>query len=157
MTTRHDQTQTLSIEFIECRWGLLFFNLHLGEKIFETNFSNVFDPLPSLKHWLEAVAIGVDQCSFQYDPEGDDVCFNFERRCYDFEVFSVGYAYDDEKSYFEGKIGRRQLVEAFYRGFLEYGNSPEFDRDSWAHDCIGEGSSELSEIRSPIIDAFSGS
>ena len=74
-----DETKELKIDFQSVQYGLIYFTLTLGEKSYKTNFSDVFDPILSFKRWLEAVSLGVEQCSFIFDPEGDYVQFDFER------------------------------------------------------------------------------
>ena len=125
------KTLPLGIEFGPVRWGLFYFTLKLGEQTLETNFSDVFDPMLRLKHWLEAIAIGVEQCSFTFDPEGNDIRFTFEQVTYDRAEYRVTYAWSDSDLLLNGNVDRRQLVSAFYDGFLAYDASPEFDRYQW--------------------------
>lgn len=123
----------LTIQFGRVRWGLLHFTLSLGDESVETNFSDVYDPMFRLKHWLEAIAVGVEQCSFSYDPEGNDIRFNFRQVTYDRNEFSVAYSYStkDDEPLLIGDVDRRQLVECFYRGFLDLDASRDFDRYQW--------------------------
>lgn len=85
----------LVIDFGPVRWGLFYFTLKLGEQTLETNFSDVFDPMFRFKHWLEAIAIGVEQSSFTFDPEGDEIRFIFEQVSYDQAEYRVTYSWSD--------------------------------------------------------------
>lgn len=125
------KTLPLGIEFGPVRWGLFYFTLKLGHQTFETNFSDVFDPTYRFKHWLEAIAIGVEQCSFTFDPEGNEIRFTFDQVTYDRAEYRVTHPWSDGELLLNGNVDRRQLVGAFYNGFLTYDASPEFDRYQW--------------------------
>ncbi|MGI8542641.1 MAG: hypothetical protein ACR2MD_04095 [Aridibacter sp.] len=141
-----EKTEKLKVTFNEVKWGLIFFTLKLGEQKFESNFSDVFDPLPNFKAWLEAICIGVPQCSFSYDPEGDEIKFDFERTSYDREIFTVSYAYDNDNIFLSGKVKRKQLVEEFYLRFREFINSEKFARHFWEKIIFSERLTDLLKI-----------
>ena len=128
----------LTIEFGKVRYGLLHFTLSLGDQSFETRFSDVFDPYYRFKHWLEAIAVGVEQCSFSFDAEGPDYRFGFEQPCWNRCEFVLDCPYGTDVPHLKGNVERRQLVEAFYNGFLGFGDSAEFDRREWEVELIGE-------------------
>ena len=130
-TPEFDETKKLEVDFKAVRYGIIYFTLTLGEKSFGTIFSEVFDPLQNFRKWLEAISIGVHQCSFWYDPEGTETKFNFERISFKRELFAVSYYYDDSDVFLSGYIERRQLVEEFYFGFLNFCNSPKFEKYQW--------------------------
>ncbi len=46
-----------------------------GSDTFSVNLSHIYEPLPSLLAWLEAISTGVEQCSFEIDEEGSIVQF----------------------------------------------------------------------------------
>lgn len=125
------KSHPLVIEFGPVRWGLFYFTLKLGDQTFETNFSDVFDPMRRFKHWLEAISIGVEQCSFAFDPEGNEIRFTFEQISYDRAEYRVTHAWSDGDLLLSGNVDRRQLIDAFYSGFLNYDASPEYDRYQW--------------------------
>ena len=91
---------------------------------FEGWFSFVFDPLPALKRWLEAIALGVEQTSFTYCPEGTDLRFSFgramctERTDIEFpryvghhvDLFEIHYVKDINYREFEGEYGTRWIT-----------------------------------------------
>lgn len=128
---KNDESQKLIVDFHKVQYGMMDFTMTIGEKSFETNFSEAFDPIIPFKKWLEAICIGVYQCSFWFDPEGTETKFSFERRFWNADNFTVSYNYDDKEIFLEGKVERRQLVEAFYCGLLDFRDSPRFDVDEW--------------------------
>lgn len=130
--------RNLKVEFTDVRYGLIHFRMTLGEKSYETNFSDVFDPLLRFKHWLEAIAIGVNQCSFSFDPEGDEIKFDFARVSWNKEMFTVSYDYGDEEPFLSDYIDRRQLIEAFYLGLLEFYDSSNLLRENWEVEYMHE-------------------
>ena len=131
-------TKSLKIDFEAVRYGLIYFTITLGDKSFETRFSDVYDPIPSLKKWLEAICIGVQQCSFWFDTEGKDIKFDLARVSYDKELFTVTEPYDDARIFLSDYPDRRQLVEAFYFGLLEFRNSPNFIQEEWEIEYMWE-------------------
>lgn len=134
----NDETLKLIVDFHKVQYGIMDFTLSIGDKTFETNFSEAFDPIISFKHWLEAICIGVYQCSFWYDPEGTEIKFNFERDWHDNNTFTASCYYDDNEIYLTGKVKRRQLIEAFYLGLLKFRESLKFDEDQWEKHYLWE-------------------
>ena len=131
MLAASNDNKKLKINFHEVKYGWIEFTLTLGEKSFQTRFSEVFDPIPDLKKWLEAISIGVQQCSFFFDAEGPEIRFNLERISYDREIFTVSQAYDDSEIFLSDCVDRYQLVEEFYIGLLSFRDSPSFDKREW--------------------------
>ncbi|HUF04421.1 MAG TPA: hypothetical protein VMM38_09625 [Aridibacter sp.] len=131
------EIEELVISFEGVEYGLLEFTLALGEQTYSTRFSEVWDPIIRFKKWLEAISIGVHQCSFWFDTEGSDICFSMERRyCADEAIFKVTYAYEDDEVRLIGKVNPKQLVVAFYKGFLGFWEScPDFE-DEWLGESL---------------------
>lgn len=146
MNSIPDETKELKIDFKAVRYGLIFFTLTLGEKSFETNFSDVFDPILKFKNWLEAICIGVEQCSFSFDPEGNDVKFDFERVTYKREVFTVTDPYDKAEIFLSDKVDRKQLVEELYYGLLNFRDSPKFEKHQWEKELFADRLTSLLKI-----------
>ncbi len=138
MTPTFNGTKALKIDFQSVQYGLIYFTLTLGEKSFETNFSDVFDPILNFKKWLEAICIGVEQCSFWFDTEGQDIKFDFEQTAYDRAVFTVTQPFDDAEIFLSDYVDRRQIVEAFYSGLLNFCNSPKFEKYEWEGNVFSE-------------------
>ncbi len=136
--TNKPKIELLSVDFYEADAGWLRYKLTIGQHSFNDMFSHVFDPLPDLKHWLEAISIGVQQTSFQYDNEGDDIKFDFERVCWDREVLTISEAYENGEIFIKSNIDRRQVVKAFYLGLLTFANSDKFNSQEWEVEYLKE-------------------
>lgn len=139
-------TQKLQVEFTEVIYGLIYFRMTLGEKSYETRFSDVYDPLLSFKHWLEAVSTGVHQCSFSFDTEGSDIKFDFERISWDKEIFTVSYDYGDDPPFLSDYVERRQVVKVFYLGFLEFYESSDQLKKNWEVEYMWERFSAITGL-----------
>lgn len=136
--TKENKIELLTVDFYEVDAGWLRYKLTVGQQSFEDRFSEVFDPLPDLKHWLEAISIGVQQTSFQYDNEGDDIKFDFERVSWDREVLTISEAYEDGKIFINANIERRQIIRAFYLGLLNFARSDKFQSNQWEIEYLKE-------------------
>ncbi len=144
-------TKSLKIDFQSVQYGMMHFTLTLGEKSFETRFSEVYDPILNFRKWLEAICIGVEQCSFSFDTEGKDIKFDLERLTYDREVFTVKQPYDDGEIFLSDYVDRKQLVEAFYFGLLNFRNSPKFEKYQWESDVFAEHLTNLLKLDYEIL------
>jgi len=74
--------EKIKVEFIYCEVGWLRLTISAGGQATELHFSHFLDPLPELKIWLEAIALGVEQVSFSYNPEGSIIKFDFWETSY---------------------------------------------------------------------------
>lgn len=108
----------LRVEYTFAYYGLIYLEITLDDKYFVTNFSDAYDPLGAFKHWLEAICIGIEQCSFSFDPEGAEIRFDFHRRRWNDGVFTARTEYGDEV-FLSDYVSARRLVEVFYCGFLQ--------------------------------------
>lgn len=125
------KTELLTVDFYDADVGWLFYKLTAGQQTFEDRFSHVYDPLPDLKCWLEAISIGVQQTSFKYDNEGNHIKYDLERVCWDREVLTISKVYRDEEVFIKANIDRQQLVKAFYLGLLNFANSDKYSPIDW--------------------------
>lgn len=130
--------EILIVDFYEVEAGWLAFKLTVGQQTYKDRFSHVFDPLPDLKYWLEAISIGVQQTSFQYDNEGEDIKFDFERVCWDREVLTISEAYEDGEIFIQANIDRQQMIKAFYLGLLTFASSDKFISKEWEVEYLKE-------------------
>lgn len=141
-----NETKKLGVNFHTTRYGLIEFTLTINDKSFESNFSDVFDPILNFKRWLEAICIGVEQCSFSFDPEGDEIRFNLERIAYGRAIFTVSYAYDSTDIFLSDYVDRFQLVQEFYYNLLNFRNSPKFRKYQWEGEPFAERLGNLLEM-----------
>jgi hypothetical protein len=119
----------LTVEYYDIDAGWIEIRLKAGDRMYEERMSEVFDPLPDLKRWLEAIAIGVRQTSFTFDNEGNFIKFDFERINAD-GILEVIWN-DGETIEFHAKVVKTQLVEAFYCGMMNMFESAEYDPHQW--------------------------
>jgi len=77
---KKEAIEKLEIEYYDAEAGWINIRLKAGNKIYEERMSHVFDPLPDLKCWLEAIVIGVEQTSFTFDNEGNVIKFDAQRK-----------------------------------------------------------------------------
>ena len=66
MINRKIITENISVDFYDVDAGWIYFKVKVGEQLFDGRFSEVFDPIMDFKKWLEAIAIGVQQTSFDF-------------------------------------------------------------------------------------------
>lgn len=132
------KNEKLIVKFYDVKAGWLSFQIKIGQQFFEGRFSSVFDPILDFKFWLEAIAIGVQQTSFRYNPEGNEIKFNFVKLAWNNEVLIIQDDSEDVEIYIQASIKRKQLVKAFYLGFLTFTNSVEFKSDEWEVEYMKE-------------------
>jgi len=123
--------ETLTVNFHEAKAGFIYYNITTGKQTFNNHFSFCFDPLPRLKCWLEAISIGVQQTSFQYDNEGTYIKFDFKNIFWPEEILTISDADEHNHFFIKTKIERRQLVKAFYYGLLTFARSDKYDPKHW--------------------------
>lgn len=133
------EIKNLVVDFYEVKAGWMSFKLTLDEQVFDSSFSDVFDPILDFKNWLEAAAIGVQKCSFSYDPEGNDIQFEIERISYERgNEFTISEPYENGQIFLKGFVDRKQVVKAFYYGLLNFANSDKFKSEGWEIEYIYE-------------------
>ncbi|MCG3165054.1 MAG: hypothetical protein POELPBGB_00814 [Bacteroidia bacterium] len=135
---RKNKTFNLTVDFYKVDSGCLFYKLTLGKRTFDNVFSAVYDPIIDFKNWLEAISVGVKQCSFEFDTEGSDVRFDFNRVSWDKEVLTISDPSSDYVTFIKGSVNRKQIVEAFYQGLLSFAASDKFISKEWEVEYIHE-------------------
>ena len=146
------RTDKVQIHFDTIENDLFPFNLKIGEQLFSTRFSDVYNPIPDLKHWLEAIAIGAQQTSFIYDTEGQEIKMDFNNED---KAKAVFWVYDNlvnpEKFYYlKAIVYRKQLVEVFYNGLIEFVTAGGFNNTAWEELY----DTSFTYFRSNIIEKF---
>lgn len=131
MKTQKTDIQEINIEFTEVKFGWLKNVIKIGGQIFNDSFSHVFDPLIHYKHWLESIAIGAQQTSFNYDNEGNQIKFDFEQVTYERCEFSIAEYFNPERIFIKATIDRQQLVKAFYISLFSFYFSKSFNSRDW--------------------------
>ncbi len=96
---------------------------------FETHASNVFDPIPDLRAWLEAIVRG-ESARVLIDEEGEytDLCA-YPRP--DGMCRVVVYKTSDSKPIMDIRLSGRQLVGSFYAAMHTLSTDEALFRDQW--------------------------
>ena len=128
----------LNFKIYEISAGWIFFGITLNKRVFKGCFSEVFDPLLDLKHWLEAIAIGVQQTSFSYNPEGEIIRFDFQQVAWNKQVLTISEVGDKPTVFLTGDVIRHQLVKSLYLGLLSFANSSKYKAEEWEIETMGE-------------------
>lgn len=131
------QKQNLTIKFCECDAGWISMLLTSGEISLKLRLSHIYDPLPDMLAWLEAIVIGVEECGFSVDEEGAFVNFSAHKqlRADDqsrvYTVLNVVPQYD--VPHLQVTLPTFDLVDIFYRAIREFADSPEYVRTQWEY------------------------
>ena len=143
------EAKNLVVNFWSQDRGFIFFKISIGESIFESRFSDVFDPIPHLRAWLESITTGVEQCSFSYATEGEDPTFNYHSRYGNSpDVFFEGEnEYNEKTRGVYARVDRHQFVNAFYTTFLDFLSSETFINTDWDAEM-------RSSFKSKIIEEY---
>lgn len=128
---REAHTERINVDFYKADAGWICFKVKVGEQIFDGRFSEVFDPILDFKKWLEAIAIGVQQTSFDFDPEGNDIKFDFKRVCWNREVLTICEPYEDGEVFIKANVNRKQVVKEFYMGLINFSKSDKYNPTEW--------------------------
>ena len=116
----------LEIDIQSCEAGCIYFNINLGKQCIKITASSVFDPFDDILSWLEAIAVGVNRCSFTIDEEGTKKIFELkytDDNIYKFILFS------DDKVILEAYIDKVQFINSFYSSFVNFYNSDKYNKD----------------------------
>lgn len=154
-TAVKSEIENLIVDFYEVKAGWIYFKLSFGENSFNTRFTQVFDPIIDFKNWLEALAIGVKQCSFEFDIEGDDIKFDFDRIHWDKEFFAVSEAYENGEVFLKAQVSRKQVVSALYWGLIHFAETNTDFSDEWEIQYVKERLCNFLKIdESKLIDTL---
>lgn len=137
--------QNLAVKFGDCDVGWISMLLTVGEHSLIVQMSHWLDPLPDMLAWLEAIAIGVEECGFRVDREDGDffdaegAFFNFsasKQPCASHEhrastIFNVTPPYGAQP--LQVTLPTYDLVGIFYRAFREFADSSAYVREQWEY------------------------
>lgn len=138
-TNTHDPEKPvikpLEVDFYDSKSGFIYFRVRSGNQTFEGFFMEVFDPIWSFKHWLEAVSTYVQQTSFWFDMM-HHVRFNLQQgnSCMVLTI-SQDTTYKPE-IYIKAPVDRKQMVRAFYEGFVSFLGSNRYISECWEHTTL---------------------
>jgi len=135
---KKDKVKNLQVKFSDAVAGCLPIQLKAGNKKYVDCFSCYWDPLPDLKHWLEAIVIGVEQTSFTYDNEGQNIKFDAQSLWIDREkkyLFTITWI-EGNRVEFQVVVDRKQMIGAFFNGFVKYFKSDKYNPLEWEFHAI---------------------
>ena len=127
----------LTVKFGDCDAGWIRMLLTVGESSLTVRLSHIYDPLPDMLAWLEAITIGVEECGFRVDEEGAFVNFSAHKqlRADDqsrvYTVINIVPQYDVQP--LQAIMPTTDLVAAFYRAFRTFADSPGYVRKQWEY------------------------
>lgn len=129
--------QNLTVKFCDCNAGWISMLLTFGESSLTIRLSHIYDPLPDMLAWLEAIVIGVEECGFRVDEEGAYVNFSASKQSFasnehrSYTILNVEPQYDMPP--LQLTLPTFDLVGIFYRAFREFADSPEYVRTQWEY------------------------
>lgn len=129
--------QNLSVKFGDCDAGWISMLLTSGNSSLRLRLSHVYDPLPDMLAWLEAVVIGVEECGFRVDEEGAFVNFSAHKQLRTddqsrfYTALNIVPQYDVPP--LQATLPTYDLVEIFYRAFRAFADSSEYVREQWEY------------------------
>ena len=126
-------------EIVACEAGWIDLDLSAGVQLIELSLSAVFDPMPQLLVWLEAIALGVQECGFDLDEEGhlrtlharQDNFYDHARSipAVQFSVCAGGLG-QGGRLLFSVQVERHVLVGSLYRCFRDFAVT-RYDPREW--------------------------
>lgn len=101
-------------------------------------FSSVFCAFGAFVKFLEAIAVGVEECAFGWDPEGPDGSFSWRRASHDGTGF-LSVVWRSKTSFrYVVRIDGKRAVRALYGAFREFVGSESYDPIRYERMTIGE-------------------
>lgn len=150
---RDSLVDTLIMELRDCKYGWICMNLVCGHRRLRFEMSHVFDPVPCFMKWMEQLVSDQEVCEFKTNEEGPEKQFlgiNLSNGLIEFVVKDLN---NKPTEFWRSTLRRRQLIETIYRGFQQYGKSPDYDPREWEIQTLGEWLEERTgRKQSEILD-----
>lgn len=158
MAMKEQPNQNLSVKFGDCDAGWISMLLTSEESSLSVRLSHIYDPLPKMLAWLEAITIGVEECGFRVDEEGVFVNFSARREFRASENWRAYTALNIVPEYdiqpLQVTLPTYDLVGIFYRTFREFADSSAYVREQWEYSTLEQAMYEQSGMTaSAWIDA----
>jgi hypothetical protein len=149
----NSEINRISVDFKLVYGGWIYFKITAGEDYYETQFSAVYDPIKSLKKWLEALTIEPYMCGFQYDNEGEEIIWSFIQIAQNTGIFCVAKHNLDIKNdiYIVSYADRKQVVRNIYLSFWNFFKSEQYKSEEWENEYLGDNP-EL--FQSNIVETY---
>lgn len=146
----------VEVSFKDCDLGWIHFDVRLGRQTVTLRASDIYDPFPDLISWLEAIAVGVQCCAFQFDEEGDDKKLELSKISWDRYDLTISQPYDPPYILLSGSVNPVQLVDEFYGKLKLFGQSPDYRKDQWETETLGERMAQFADGTGPGFDLKEG-
>lgn len=149
------KTENINFELLKTEAGWIYYRISTEEQVFENHFTEVWDVFPDFKRWLEAIVNGVQQTSFEYDNEGSDIKFDFQRRMFD-DGWLIITVDNNPNPFIRVFTDKKQLVSAFYNTVIEFQKSERYKPEEWEDNdtIVSYNGSRLSKFKSEIIEKY---
>ena len=110
---------------------------------FTVYMSSVFCPFKDFIRFLEAIAIQVQECSFEWDPEGPSAKMEWSRRFpYESGFLTVSWhgpkGWRNQQFSHRMMLSTRQTVSMFYTAFRRFVESPDYEPTRYEQMTTGE-------------------
>lgn len=113
---------------------------HVSDRVeCQVYMTSVFCPFRDFIRFLEAIAIEVQECGFEWDPEGPMAKMSWTRRFVaDAGFLTVEWRSGEERFNHRMMLGTRQAVESLYTAFRSFVESDDYDPLRYEEVTIGE-------------------
>ena len=121
--------------------------------MYETRFSDVFDPIIPLRKWLEAMTNEPYLCGFSYDNEGEEILWSFTQLGREKGIFCVANncSGNENSVYIVAYAEQKQVVRGIYYGFMNFFKSELYKAEEWETEYGGH-SPEM--FQSKIVETY---
>lgn len=142
--TEPTMAEPLTVRFEKCEAGWIALHLAAGGHTLDLRVSHLYDPLPDLLAWLEAISLGLERSGWSLDEEVRRVAFDardaepapiFGRRP-DPVVLTV--TPDDDVAPMICTLTRRALVQTFYQALRDFVTSDRYRPGEWERQSLGD-------------------
>ena len=134
----------LTVRFDRCEAGWINFRVTSGPDTLELQASHIYDPLPALLAWLEAITFELPRCGWTLDEEGALVAFDVaeaepaESLVRKPTSMRLTVTPDYAAPPLTCTLGRRSLVRTFYQAVREFVNSDRYRPGEWERQSLGD-------------------
>ncbi|MCG7971861.1 MAG: hypothetical protein JBO36_14495 [Candidatus Thiodiazotropha taylori] len=121
--------EIVSVSFTQDRYWLFMEISGTGQSV-KIRMSDVYDPIPSLINWMEAILTDVEMCAFSIDEEGTEKGIRAVNRWNDTVYITIDDNYGGH-AYLKVLANRRQLIDALYNGLKNFAHSGDYHPQDW--------------------------
>lgn len=136
-----DDLVEFQLKVLDVKSGDIFFEITCGEKSLVINIDEYCDAIPDLMAWLEAIVVGVQECSVFIEQPGSGVRLYYKRHYNEEECYLKVLKLDsmNEDVIFSSLVNIRQMINNFYmKLFYDMVNSKKYKKEEWEVESVGE-------------------